>query len=94
MVQATGMELAPMQSQFLRFAVTINLILAVFNLIPLFPLDGSHILKSLLPEELEQKLNQFDRFAPLVLILLLISGVIWIFLWPPIAFLISLILGS
>ncbi|MCB9638338.1 MAG: site-2 protease family protein [Myxococcales bacterium] len=43
-------------SHFFRVMVYVNLVLAFFNLIPLFPLDGSHIVTNLLP------LNQAYRF--------------------------------
>ncbi len=79
---------------FLTIMVSINITLAVFNLIPLFPLDGSHIFKYLLPEELEPKLAQFDRIAPFILILLMVTGVLWVFLWPPVVAVIRLILGG
>ena len=93
-VHTIEIGLPPIYIRFLTDAVMINLILALFNLIPLFPLDGSHIFKSLVPREYESALIRFDRIAPFVLILLFVSGIVWAFLWPPIAFLKDMILGS
>ncbi len=64
------LDLVP-QSYFyslLLFGVQINIVLAFFNLIPLFPLDGSHMLRSVLPRELEPKLQNFERIAPMILL--------------------------
>lgn len=74
-------------------AVQINIFLALFNLIPLFPLDGSHILENLLPPEMAPAYERFSRFAPIILLLLIFTRAHWIFLGPPAMFLIALILG-
>jgi len=52
----------------------LNLILAFFNLIPIYPLDGSHILVSLLPLEQARKVEMFyHRFGMIALIVLIVS---------------------
>ena len=61
---------------FLYFVILINLLLFVFNLIPIPPLDGSHILRHFLPYRAVQL---YDRMGMIGLILLFLVGGSFIF---------------
>ena len=52
------------------FGIFINLILAFFNLIPIPPLDGSHVVYHLLPQGLRAKYREFGRYGIGVIMLL------------------------
>jgi Zn-dependent protease len=67
---ALSNSLAILQLMFL-YGVTINLVLAAFNLIPIPPLDGSHVLKHLLPPSWAWNYQRFGRYGIIVLIVLL-----------------------
>jgi len=54
--------------------VEINIGLAFFNLIPLYPLDGEKILIDLLPEPQANRMEEFRQYSTPVLLLLLLSG--------------------
>jgi Zn-dependent protease len=88
-----AMALPPGVIQFLLFGVMINVSLAFFNLIPLYPLDGSHIMKSLLPVRFEIPLMEFERFAPFILMFLIIIGGFWFILGPFVTFFVHLFAG-
>ena len=78
---------------FLYFLAAINIILAVFNLIPIPPLDGSHLLEWVLPARLHYAYAQIGRFGMLILIALLWFGVLGVILRPFFNVLIWLLLG-
>jgi Zn-dependent protease len=52
----------------LMYGCLLNFGLAVFNLLPIFPLDGSHILKELLPRELAMRFGELSRYGIFLLI--------------------------
>ncbi|MGA2111845.1 MAG: site-2 protease family protein [Anaerolineales bacterium] len=61
----------PTPAFFLSQFVVLNIVLAVFNLIPLSPLDGEKVVGSLLQGEAARSFEQFQRWGPLVLLGLL-----------------------
>jgi Zn-dependent protease len=67
---ALSNSLAILQLMFL-YGVTINLVLAAFNLIPIPPLDGSHVVKHLLPPSWAWNFQRFGRYGIIVLLVLL-----------------------
>lgn len=60
----------------LNYSVLINLILAIFNLVPVPPLDGSRIVAMLLPPHLSMQYAQIERYGMLIIIVLLMTGAI------------------
>lgn len=79
-IEATAAFLADMA----RFSVFINVLLGIFNLVPIPPLDGSHILVHALPPELARAYGRAGRFGFLILVglLLLAPGAFDVLLWP------------
>lgn len=79
--------------------IAINLSLAFFNMIPLFPLDGSHILEGLLPYSMSQKYKEIERYSPFILLGIIILGnyagfsILGIVLGPPIHYFLRLFTG-
>lgn len=58
------------------YGMSINIVLAVFNLLPIPPLDGSKILFGLIPDRYESRLLPFMKFGPTILIAVIVFGFI------------------
>ena len=58
----------------LVMSLQINLALAIFNVLPIAPLDGSKILSGLLPIRYKNLIHFLERFGPFVLIGLIVFG--------------------
>jgi len=70
--------------QMTAYGVLLNLVLCFFNLIPIPPLDGSHLFYYVLPPELGARYRSLQRFGFLLLfaLLFLLPGVLNVFLTP------------
>ena len=63
-------------STFFECGVSINVMLAIFNLIPIPPFDGSRIALAVLPTDLYFKIQRYERYIFIVFFVLLFTGVI------------------
>ena len=72
----TGIKLLYYVGYFFLFLSQINITLAVFNLIPIPPLDGSRLLSAFLPDKQYYNLMRYERYIFLGLLLLIYSGVL------------------
>jgi Zn-dependent protease len=72
-VPGTGPTLAILQAMMV-YGIRINLVLIAFNLIPIPPLDGSHVVKHLLPAPLAVRYQRLGGLGLVILIALLAFG--------------------
>lgn len=78
----------------LYMMVLVNVGLAMFNLIPLPPLDGSHILAGILPAQQAREYASFaSQWGMPILILLLVTGGLGILIGPPREAILGILLG-
>ncbi|HUH60406.1 MAG TPA: site-2 protease family protein [Candidimonas sp.] len=66
--------------------IQVNLILMALNLLPLPPLDGGRIVFSLLPQRMAWQYSKIEPYGLLILIVLMLTGVLWVLLQPLLAF--------
>jgi Zn-dependent protease len=84
-------EIASSVSIMCQILVATNITLAVFNLVPIPPLDGSKILSALLPQKLMEWRRMIESFGFLGVIIFLVF--LWQFFAPAIPWLFTLITG-
>lgn len=60
----------------LNLIMIININFAIFNMLPIPPLDGSHILKQLLPYDLARQYEELERYSMLFLIIILMTPIL------------------
>jgi Zn-dependent protease len=76
---------------FLQFLLTMNVSLAVFNLLPFPPLDGSKILDTFLPASMQPLMAVLEQYGFLILIVLMYMGFFSAIINPILRFVFSLL---
>jgi Zn-dependent protease len=95
-VGAIGGQVSNLQYVILRFlmlAIIVNLSLGFFNLLPIPPLDGSNILRGLIPRNLDKYLNKLQ--GPLGMVILLVlayTGILWGMISPFVNFFLGILI--
>ena len=87
-----GSYLVPV-TMFLNYMLMMNASLAVFNLMPFPPLDGSKVLYSILPSSMEPVLNALERFGYVILLIAVYFGVFGAIFRPVAIFIYRMLLG-
>jgi Zn-dependent protease len=87
-------------AELLVYIVWINIMLAIFNLLPIPPLDGSNLLAAALPDRTMRIVWPALKYAPIILFMVLIldnttgTSIVWHVIQWPVSTLSSLLLGS
>ncbi len=86
-------HILPTIPQLLYVFIYINLLLMLFNLLPIAPLDGEKIATFFLPAKWSPAMNAFRPFGPLILLAVVMLGGFQYIIGPPLGYLMGLLVG-
>lgn len=81
-------------SLMVLYSIQLNVALAIFNLIPIPPLDGSKILTNLLPPHMAMSYYKLEPYGFMVLLVLMYTGVIGMLVVPVISLMVGFLIGG
>ncbi len=85
MLAETGAGQGDFWVQMAIAGIQVNLILMALNMVPLPPLDGGRVVFSLLPSRMAWQYSRIEPYGLLILIVLMLTGVLWVVLQPLLA---------
>ncbi len=88
------LEPSGLMGLFLVYLCLTNVILGLFNLIPIPPLDGSRVVMGLLPRDLVPAYLKFERVGFIIIFALLWLGALDKIIWPIATFIFTLLMGT
>lgn len=80
------LDLLPALEPLFKTGIVINLVLAIFNLLPIPPLDGSRFVMGVLPYPLARAYARVEPYGIIIVFLLLYFGVLGSVIWPAVNF--------
>jgi Zn-dependent protease len=80
--------------QIMQLTLVINVILPVFNLFPVPPLDGSKVVMGLLPHELSYRYASLEPYGFIIIVILMTTNIFWTLLGPVADFIIRALGGG
>jgi Zn-dependent protease len=95
----SGTNLLPSPWELIANIAYLNIVLMVFNLLPIAPLDGFSVALALLPDHWARELEKLEPYGMMILFLLIVLGsighfdILWTIMGPPIRLLGRLVLG-
>ncbi|MBO4401273.1 MAG: site-2 protease family protein [Selenomonadaceae bacterium] len=88
-----GFPMSEGMQAVLSTIMIININFGIFNLIPIPPLDGFHVLRNVLPYEIADKLEALERYSFLILIVILMTPIISVIFVPMQRFVLTVFYG-
>lgn len=67
---------------FFKYAVMVNLIIGIFNILPIPPLDGGNVVLNVLPRDIYEKILPYEQYGFFIVILLLMTGILGLVIYP------------
>ncbi|MGB9585832.1 MAG: site-2 protease family protein [Anaerolineales bacterium] len=92
-IQTRTIHILPTIPQILYVFIQINLLLMLFNLIPLAPLDGEKIAEYFFPSSWLQFLDSIRPYGPIILMAIVFLGVLSYIINPPLILLMRILVG-